>query len=432
MRNRLSVSPEEAANRIDKLINRGEKLLDEAQTAGTHDSWVEWTHALERWHALGKAAIATTFEGTDEADEFYDAATIGIHRQIGQTNGETFTYQQESIGAALNTLRSLKERLEFAAPPPSVLGKHRAGTAEEASSNASRVTEEDKVFVVHGRNTIARDGMFDFLRAIRLHPIDWSEAVRLTGKGSPYIGEVLDAAFAEARAVVVLMTPDEVAYLRNEYAYRPDERDLQPSGQPRPNVLFEAGMALGRDADRTIMLQLGDLREFSDVAGRHAIRLDGGAADRKEIAARLETAGCRIDLSGEDWKTAGDLTPPPSPDLGAPAAVGATTPQPSDDETLRVTAHHTRTGGAGEGLLTLTNDGSADLLDLRFELPEEAGTSFYVFAELPVTVFPAGARVSFMTARTMGQVSDHFELPITARTADGTQVATKAFVNLAT
>jgi predicted nucleotide-binding protein len=315
---------------------------------------------------------------------------------------------------------------------PAVMGKHRAGTVEAESSDDYRVTEEDKVFVVHGRNTVARDGMFDFLRAIRLHPIDWSEAVRLTGKGSPYIGEVLDAAFAEARAVVVLMTPDEVAYLRTEYAYRPDESDLQPSGQPRPNVLFEAGMALGRDAARTIMVQLGDLREFSDVAGRHAIRLDGGVAGREEIAARLETAGCRIDLGGEGWRTAGDLTPPPSPDLGEPAAVGATIPQPSDDQTLRVTAYHARTDGAGGGLLTLTNDGSVDLLDLRFELPEEAGTSFHVFAELPVTVFPAGARVSFITARTMGQGSDHFELPITARTADGKQVATKAFVNLVT
>jgi predicted nucleotide-binding protein len=429
MRNRLSVSPEEAASRIDKLIDRGETLLGEAKTAVTHDSWVEWTHALERWHALGKAAIATTFEGTDEADEFYEAATLGIYRQIGQTDGETFAYQQESIGAALNTLRSLKERLEFAAPPPSVMGEHRAGTAETATDD-SGVTE-DKIFVVHGRNTVARDGMFDFLRAISLHPIDWSEAVKLTGKGSPYIGEVLDAAFVEARAVVVLMTPDEVAYLRNEYAYRPDESDLQPSGQPRPNVLFEAGMALGRDADRTIMVQLGDLREFSDVAGRHAIRLDGGVAGRREIAARLETAGCRVDLSGDGWKTAGELTPPPSPDLAAPAAVGATTPQPSDDATLRVTAHHARTGG-GQGLLTLTNDGSVDLLDLRFELPEEAGTSFHVFAELPVTFFPAGAKVGFSTARTMGQGSDHFELPITARTADGKQVATRAFVNLVT
>ncbi|MCZ7537472.1 MAG: nucleotide-binding protein [Acidimicrobiia bacterium] len=31
--------------------------------------------------------------------------------------------------------------------------------------------------------------MFDFLRAIGLQPIEWTQAVALTGKGSPYIGE---------------------------------------------------------------------------------------------------------------------------------------------------------------------------------------------------------------------------------------------------
>ncbi len=42
----------------------------------------------------------------------------------------------------------------------------------------------------------------------------------LTGKGSPYIGEVLDHTFEAAQAVVVLLTPDEITYLRAEYALR--------------------------------------------------------------------------------------------------------------------------------------------------------------------------------------------------------------------
>jgi hypothetical protein len=79
----------------------------------------------------------------------------------------------------------------------------------------------------------------------------------------------------------------------------------------------------------------------------------------------------------------------------------------------------------------LTNRGSADLLDVRFELPKEAA-SFQVVAELPVTVFPARQTIGFNTVRTMGAGSDHFDLPITARTADGRQVATKAFINLLT
>lgn len=54
-------------------------------------------------------------------------------------------------------------------------GKHRP-------SSDSRV-----VFVVHGRNCEARDALFDFLRAIALHPLEWSEAIQATGKSTPFI-----------------------------------------------------------------------------------------------------------------------------------------------------------------------------------------------------------------------------------------------------
>ncbi len=67
-----------------------------------------------------------------------------------------------------------------------------------------RGVDRRRVFVIHGRNERARRGLFEFLRAIGLDPIEWSEAGRMTGKGSPYIGEILDAAFGNAQAVVVL------------------------------------------------------------------------------------------------------------------------------------------------------------------------------------------------------------------------------------
>ena len=72
-----------------------------------------------------------------------------------------------------------------------------------------------EVFVVHGRNDKARIGLFDFLRAIDLRPLEWSDAIALTGKGSPYVGEVLDAAFSNAHAVVVLFTPDDEVRLKD-------------------------------------------------------------------------------------------------------------------------------------------------------------------------------------------------------------------------
>lgn len=168
----------------------------------------------------------------------------------------------------------------------------------------------NKVFVVHGRDMQAREDIFQFLRAIDLHPLEWSEAVKLTGKPSPHIWEILKRAFSEAHAVLVLFTPDDEAYLRKSLRSEHDlTHETQLSGQARPNVLFEAGMAMGRSEDRTVLVELGVLRPFSDIAGRHTIKLDNSSRRRQELAQRLQLAGCPVNLEGTDWHTVGDFEP---------------------------------------------------------------------------------------------------------------------------
>jgi predicted nucleotide-binding protein len=165
------------------------------------------------------------------------------------------------------------------------------------------------VFVVHGRNQAARLAMFRFLRAIGLEPMEWSEAVAITGSATPYPGEVLDAAFRRAQAVVVLFTGDDVARLGTAFATPSDpvhERQLTP--QARPNVLFEAGMAFGRHPKRTILVSLGETRPFSDVAGRHTVRLTNDAKSRHELISRLKTARCDVNVDDRtDWLHEGDF-----------------------------------------------------------------------------------------------------------------------------
>ncbi|MGH2967158.1 MAG: TIR domain-containing protein [Solirubrobacterales bacterium] len=172
------------------------------------------------------------------------------------------------------------------------------------------LAEPDKraIFVVHGRNQTARDAMFDFLRALGLLPIEWSQAVLATGRPTPYVGEVLRAAFGRAQAVMVLMTPDDEARLRSELhgpAEPPHEINLTP--QARANVLFEAGMAMAWDEDRTVLVELGRCRPFSDLGGRHVVRLDNTSQRRHELMQRLLSAGLAVDATGTDWHTAGSF-----------------------------------------------------------------------------------------------------------------------------
>jgi predicted nucleotide-binding protein len=164
--------------------------------------------------------------------------------------------------------------------------------------------------VVYGRDEKVRGTLFGFLRAVGLRPLEWSQVIDATGEGSPYVGTVLSKGFSIAQAAIILLTPDDEARLREHLRSdhdEPFEAELRP--QPRPNVLFEAGMALGKYEERTILVEVGRLRPFSDVLGRHTIRLDNSVERRKELAQRLERAGCAVDTSGNDWLKPVDFSP---------------------------------------------------------------------------------------------------------------------------
>ena len=194
-------------------------------------------------------------------------------------------------------------------PPGSDLAAVPISTAADAVPHSG--PDPRSVFVVHGRNRQARDAVFTFLRALGLVPIEWNEAVLATGRPNPYVGEVLDAAFDRAQTVVVLMTPDDEARLREPFHESGDaahETELTP--QARPNVLFEAGMAMGRNENRVVLVEFGACRPFSDIGGRHTLRLNGSTERRQEFAQRLQSAGAAINITGTDWHSAGDFSPP--------------------------------------------------------------------------------------------------------------------------
>jgi predicted nucleotide-binding protein len=162
------------------------------------------------------------------------------------------------------------------------------------------------VFVVHGRNGTVRRAMFDFLRALGLSPIEWDEAVAMTGQGAPYTGYAIDAAFSNAHAAVILITGDDLACLKPEFISEDDDdSERKPTPQARPNVLFEMGLAFGRKPDRTIIVEFGKTRLMSDTLGRNVIRFSDTPEFRQKLAARLRTAGCAVNADSRlDWLSA--------------------------------------------------------------------------------------------------------------------------------
>lgn len=167
---------------------------------------------------------------------------------------------------------------------------------------------DNTVFVVHGRDDALRKSMFAFLRALGLKPMEWGDALAEAKGANPQIEDIIDSAMSKVTAVVVLFSPDEEARLKESLCGRDEKRtEGKLAGQPRPNVLFEAGLALGRHPEKTLLVQVGKVRGFSDIAGRHLARLTNDAARRNDVANRLERIGCLINRRGDDWMSEGDF-----------------------------------------------------------------------------------------------------------------------------
>lgn len=234
-------------------------------------------------------------------------AAIKVGSELGVTINRYAT--AEELGELRRAGSPVTPPSAPAAAPMNNAPSKAAGKSKGGKKNGK--TPPNQVFVVHGRDKFAKDAIFDFLLAVGVKPIEWNAAIKMTKKASPFIDDILRAAFTNARAVVVLLTPDDQARLRSELASSGDgahERRL--SGQARPNVLFEAGMAFSSHPDRTVMVQVGKVRPFSDTAGRHVTHMSNDPVKRQELATKLANAGCEVDTSGEKWFEAGDFTDP--------------------------------------------------------------------------------------------------------------------------
>lgn len=289
------------------------------------------------------------------------------------------------------------------------------------------------VFVIHGRNDELRKAMFTFLRSINLSPMEWTQAVELTGQGSPYIGQVLDAALEHAAGIVVLMTPDEIAYLQPEHGHGDDDPETKPSPQARPNVLFEAGMALGRDPKRTILVEIGDVRPFSDVAGRHAIRLNNNVDRRQEFANRLKTAGCAVDLSGSDWHDSGDFTAPPLP--GGGGALGRRLPSgPATRQPVEFDVKYVSRGGNRIDKLQIINRGTETAFSVDVNIPDDA--SLQLYDKKVIEKIPGNGRSVTVEAWNYGRMlggsekKDVFDIVIRARNQAGDEYIQEVFLDV--
>jgi len=147
-------------------------------------------------------------------------------------------------------------------------------------------TASKRVFVVHGHDTVAREQLELVLHKLGLNPF----VLANTGGGGLTIIESLEKEIGpknnQARFGIVLMTPDDMGYSKEDGAEKIEPR-------ARQNVVLELGMlisAVGRP--NIAILKKGHLEEPSDAKGVLYIPFNDHVKETvPKLASRLREAG---------------------------------------------------------------------------------------------------------------------------------------------
>lgn len=258
---------------------------------------------LKKELGVGRAAVYRAISDFNNQALEPNLAALALAHDLKVPLGK-YSSPQERADLRPYLRSGVSVSVENSAPPSS--GKATAQSRPKVAASRRPPVKDNSAFVVHGRNEALRKSMFDFLRSIGLTPLEWESAVAKAAGGNPYIGDVLRKAMEKVHVIVVLLSPDDEAKLKAEFCKKGEkttEGKLQ--GQSRPNVLFEAGWAVGKFPEKTLLVQVGKVKAFTDISGKHMLHLSDDATKRAAFANRLKKFGCKVNMTGSDWLTAG-------------------------------------------------------------------------------------------------------------------------------
>jgi len=154
-------------------------------------------------------------------------------------------------------------------------------------SKALKKRKKDKVFVVYGHDQVARTQLEAMLRRWDLEPLILDQ---MPHSGRTIIEE-LEACLDQANYGIVLATPDDIGYPRDDESKR--------KYRARQNVVLELGMLLSRLGRKNVAILLSKAENVeypSDIEGLHYIGFKANVEETKIELAR-EMQACGYDLN---------------------------------------------------------------------------------------------------------------------------------------
>lgn len=249
----LSTSREETRSKLQARIEKGLELKQ--RRVETEEAFVSLSKDYSKWNAFNSELLKRAFT-TDELAKEYDFWGIASFSMTEPSLGEKIADVYKSVDSKIHRLDSIIERLELI--PLSVASESAAVPVGEALPIQVRTK---RVFVVHGRDEVAKTNLEVFLREVGLEPVVLH---RQADEGMTIIEKF--EKHSDVGYAFILLTPDEVAYLAAE-EIKPDE-ERSKEFRARPNVIFEFGYFVGKlGRSRVCCLYTGDVSLPSDVSG---------------------------------------------------------------------------------------------------------------------------------------------------------------------
>lgn len=248
---------------VDKLVKgRGPELtaLESAITETLIRCFGENTSAYRRYAAAGKLR--------------YSAMVISSGVQVDYR-----TPTLRNVGDAIALLNQAKKALS------EDLVDHEHSLASASPVAKAEVAPSNKVFVVHGHDEGALQGLARFLEKLGLEAIVLREQV---DQGRTII-EKFEACASGVGFAVVLLTPDDVGGAVSSQ---------KPNARARQNVIFELGYFAGKlGRGKVCLLRKGSVEIPSDLYGVIYTEMDTAEGWQTKLVKELKAAKLQFDTN---------------------------------------------------------------------------------------------------------------------------------------
>lgn len=250
----LLISRDEAKSKLQDRIQKGLEIKQVQITS--RDSLEAARNDYRKWNSFNTELLKRMFTTEELADE-YSGWFGGVFVSTREPSlGEKIADLYKDIDQKVHRLDSIIERLELIP-----LNNLQALSSAAYTPSQSSPSKSNKVFVVHGHDDIAKTNLEVFLHEIGLEPVVLH---RQADEGLTIIEKF--EKHSDVGYAFILLTPDEIAYLKSEEPK--DEKDRAKEFRARPNVIFEFGYFVGKlGRSRVCCLYTGDVSLPSDLSG---------------------------------------------------------------------------------------------------------------------------------------------------------------------